>query len=97
MKLEKVNARMEQHFIYGVLGWGDNAEMERRYGCRGRGRGGGEMRGPALGRDEGCTTLRMTKKLLDCSLSIAFSGKFYITCILFKKKVFFEEEDQTLE
>lgn len=46
---------------------------------------GGEMRGPALGRDEGCTTLRMTKKLLDCSLSIAFSGKFYITCIFFLK------------
>lgn len=85
MKLEKVNARTEQHFIYGVLGREDNAEMERRYGCRGRGRGGGEMRGPALGmcRDEGCTTLRMTKKLLDCSLSIAFSGKFILRVFYF--------------
>ena len=89
---------MEQHFTYGVLGRGDNAEMQRRDGCRGRGRGvGGEMRGPALGGDEGCTTLRMTKKLPDCSLSIAFGGKFYITCIFFFKKGFFEEEDQTLE
>ena len=74
---------MEQPFIYGVLGWGDNAEMERRCGCRGRGRGVGEVRGPALGRDEGCTTLRMTKKLLGCSLSIAFSGKFILRVFYF--------------
>ena len=45
MKLEKVPRErspwMEQHFIYGVLGQGNNAEMERRYGGRGRGQGGG--------------------------------------------------------